>query len=159
MSRIAKVSLKILKWAGIVILCLIVLFFATRWIGQGINRITPKDGTDYNLLTTVLFNPWFSLGGILAFLNSQEDSFEQYLPLASAEGLKEMSLLGRYDYAMPYYNINGDIDYQTNYSLACEYFEQVNAPVKQMFVMKDGTHGLLESRSEEFSGYIHQIAK
>ncbi len=69
-----------------------------------------------------------------------------------------MSLWGRYDYAMPYYNINGDIDYQTNYSLASEYFEQVNAPRKQMFVMKDATHGLLESRSEEFSGFLHQVA-
>ena len=68
-----------------------------------------------------------------------------------------MSLLGRCDYAVPYFNINGDIDYQTNYSLACEYFEQVSAPKKQMFVMKDATHGLLESRSEEFSGFLHQI--
>ena len=80
------------------------------------------------------------------------------MPLAAAKGLKEMSLLGRYDYAMPYYNINGDMDYQTNFEIACEYFEQVNAPRKQMFVMKDATHGLLESRSEEFSGYLHQIA-
>ena len=117
-----------------------------------------KDGTDYNLLTTVLFNPCYSLGGIRAFLNSQEDVFEQYMPLAAAKGLKEMSLLGRYDYAMPYYNINGDMDYQTNFEIACEYFEQVNAPKKQMFVMKNATHGLLESRSEEFSGYLHQIA-
>jgi len=117
-----------------------------------------KDGTDYNLLTTVLFNPCYSLGDIRAFLNSQEDVFEQYMPLAAAKGLKEMSLLGRYDYAMPYYNINGDMDYQTNFEIACEYFKQVNAPKKQLFVMKNATHGLLESRSEEFSGFIHQIA-
>ncbi len=57
-----------------------------------------------------------------------------------------------------YVDINGDIDYQTNYPLACEYFEKVDAPKKQMFVMKDATHGLLESRSEEFSGFLHQIA-
>ena len=75
-----------------------------------------------------------------------------------SDGFVEMSLLERYDYAVPYFNINGDIDYQTNYSLACEYFQQVDAPKKQMFVMKDATHGLLESRSEEFSGHLHQIA-
>ena len=39
----------------------------------------------------------------------------------------------------------------------CE-LEQENAPRKQMFVMKDATHGLLESSSKEFSGYVHQIA-
>lgn len=30
---------------------------------------------------------------------------------------------------------------------------------EKLFVMKNATHGLLESRSEEFSGYIHEIAK
>ena len=60
---------------------------------------------------------------------------------------------------VPYYNINGDMDYQTNYELACEYFEQVNAPEKEMFVMKDATHGLLESRPKEFSEFVHKIAE
>ncbi len=57
-----------------------------------------------------------------------------------------------------YADINGDMDYQTNYQLACEYFDDVNAPYKEMFVMKDATHGLLESRSEEFSEIVHKIA-
>ena len=117
-----------------------------------------KDGTDYNLFATVLFNPCYSLKDIWLSLHSETEIFGQYMPFVLSEGFKGMSLLGRYDYSVPYYNINGDIDYQTNYSLACEYFEQVNAPQKQMFVMKDATHGLLESRSEEFSGYLHQIA-
>ena len=118
-----------------------------------------KDGTDYNMVTTVLFNPYYSLKDILVFLRSGEEIFGQYAPFVFSEGFKEMSLLGRYNYAIPYYNINGDIDYQTNYSLACEYFDQVNAPAKQMFVMQNATHGLLESRSEEFSACLHQIAK
>ena len=117
-----------------------------------------KDGMDYNIATTLLFNPYYSLGEILAFFNEQEEVSKQYASFWGADDFKRMSLLGRYDYEIPYYNINGDIDYQTNYSLACEYFEQVNAPKKQMFVMKDATHGLLESHSEEFSGYLHQIA-
>ena len=94
---------------------------------------------------------------ILDYLKREQLSAEYYSFFLS-DGFLEMSLLGRCDYEVPYYNINGDIDYQTNYSLASEYFEQVNAPKKQMFVMKDATHGLLESRSEEFSGYLHQIA-
>lgn len=60
---------------------------------------------------------------------------------------------------VPYYNINGDKDYQTNYKLAAEYFDQINAPYKEMFMMKDTTHGLLESKSEEFSKIVHQIAE
>ena len=73
--------------------------------------------------------------------------------------MSKLSLLGRYDYQVPFYNINGDMDYQTNYWLACEYFEQVSAPRKEMFVMEDATHGLLESRSEEFSEILHKIAE
>lgn len=60
---------------------------------------------------------------------------------------------------MPFYNINGDRDYQTNYRLAQEYFAQVNAPYKQMYLMENMTHGLLESDSEGFSGILHQIAE
>ncbi len=128
MNRNAKVSLKILKWVGIVILSLV-----------------------------VLFNPYYSLKGIIDYLKREQLSSE-YKSFFLSDGFLDTSLLGRYDYDVPYYNINGDIDYQTNYSLACEYFEQVDAPKKQMFVMKDATHGLLESRSEEFSAYLHQIA-
>ena len=116
-----------------------------------------KDGMDYNIFTTVLFNPYYSLRDIMASVKDEE-AFVPYSVFVASDGFKEMSLLGRFDYEIPFYNINGDLDYQTNYSLACEYFEQVNAPKKQMFVMKNATHGLLESRSEEFSGYLHQIA-
>ena len=116
-----------------------------------------KDGTDYSIFAAVLFNPYYSLKEIMDNLNSEGLSAE-YKSFFLSDEFHDMSLLGRYDYAVPYYNINGDIDYQTNYSLACEYFQQVNAPRKQMFVMKDATHGLLESRSEEFSAYLHQLA-
>ena len=61
-------------------------------------------------------------------------------------------------HTVPYYNIDGDMDYQTNFELACEYFSKVNAPEKELLVMKNATHGLLESRSEEFSALLHRIA-
>ena len=114
-----------------------------------------KDGTDYNMLAAVLFNPYYSLADIWVSVHAEDEVFAQYAPFVASDGFKEMSLLGRYDYAVPYYNINGDMDYQTNFPLACEYFQQVKAPRKQQFVMKNATHGLLESRSEEFSGYLH----
>ena len=64
----------------------------------------------------------------------------------------------RCEYKVPYFNINGDKDYQTNFKLSQEYFDEVTAPYKQMFIMKDTTHGLLESKSEEFSEILHEIA-
>ena len=60
---------------------------------------------------------------------------------------------------MPFYNINGDRDYQTNFNLAQKYFDEIDAPYKQMFIMKNTTHGLLESKSEEFSDILHKIVQ
>lgn len=117
-----------------------------------------KDGTDYNIYTTVLFNPNYTIKDIIGYVKNINDSQKPYMDFFTDE-IPKLSLLGRYDYKVPYYNINGDMDYQTNYWLACEYFEQVNAPEKEMFVMKDATHGLLESRSEEFSELLHKIAE
>lgn len=117
-----------------------------------------KDGRDYNLFLTVLCNPSYSLKDILDSITHGDDEFAPYRHFLESDGFGEMSLLGRYDYAMPFYNIDGDMDYQTNFELACEYFSLVNAPEKEQLVMKNATHGLLESRSEEFSAYLHRMA-
>ena len=116
-----------------------------------------KDGRDYNLFMTVLCNPYYSIQDMLDSIRYEDDMFTPYGAFVKSEGFREMSLLGRYDYAMPFYNIDGDMDYQTNFELACEYFSKVNAPEKELFVLKNATHGLLESRSEEFSGLVHRI--
>lgn len=116
-----------------------------------------KDGRDYSLFMTVLCNPNYSIREILDSIRYEDDMFTPYGAFVRSDGFVEMSLLGRYDYAMPYYNIDGDMDYQTNFELACEYFSKVNAPEKELLVMKYATHGLLESRSGEFSTLLHRI--
>lgn len=81
-----------------------------------------------------------------------------YLAFFQSEEFQDFSLKGRLEYAVPYYNINGNMDYQTNYKLAQEYFDSVEAPYKEMFIMENTTHGLLESKSGEFSEIVHKIA-
>lgn len=114
------------------------------------------NGSDYNLTTTVIFNPNYS---IIDWIDYFKRDMSVYLDFFASKEFASFSLKGRVDYQMPFYNINGDKDYQTNYTLAQEYFEQVNAPYKQMYLMENMTHGLLESDSEGFSKLIHQIAK
>ena len=114
------------------------------------------DGSDYNLVTTILFNPNYS---IIDWIKYFQRDMSVYLEFFNSDELRAFSLKGKYDYKVPYYNINGDKDYQTNYKLAQEYFENVNAPHKEMFMMKDTTHGLLESKSEYFSEILHEIAE
>lgn len=114
------------------------------------------NGSDYNLTATVIFNPNYS---IVDWINYLKGDMDVYLDFFVSEEFASFSLKGRTDYGVPYYNINGDKDYQTNFKLAQEYFEAVNAPYKQMFLMENMTHGLLESDSEGFSELVHQIAK
>jgi pimeloyl-ACP methyl ester carboxylesterase len=118
-----------------------------------------KDGTDYNVFTTVLFNPNYTIMDYIRYIKNGSKEFEPYLTFWANGEMSKLSLLGKYDYNVPYYNINGDMDYQTNYQLACEYFDKVSAPEKEMIVMENATHGLLESRSEEFSERLHTIAE
>ena len=114
------------------------------------------EGADYNLVATRIFNPYYSLGDYSRFLKADSSVYDDFI---DSDEFRKFSLLGRTEYQVPYYNINGDKDYQTNWLIAREYFDDISAPHKELFIMKDMTHGLLESRSREFSEILHQIAR
>lgn len=114
------------------------------------------NGADYNLISTIIFNPYYSISDWIQFLNTDMSA---YLDFYSSDEFASFCLKDKVEYQVPFYNINGDKDYQTNYKLAQEYFEEINAPFKQMFIMENMTHGLLESDSEGFSEIVHQIAE
>lgn len=114
------------------------------------------NGADYNLIATIIFNPNYTIADWIKYLNVDMSS---YLDFYTSVEFADFSLKGKVDYQVPFYNINGDKDYQTNYKLAAEYFEQVKAPYKQLYMMENMTHGLLESDSEGFSEIIHLIAE
>ena len=130
-------------------------FTARNHIMEKYNYGMMADGTDYNIPATVIFNPYYSIVDWMEFLNVDSSV---YMDFILSKEFEKFSLLGKVDYQVPYYNINGNRDYQTNYKLAQEYFDQINAPYKKMYIMKNTTHGLLESKSEEFSEILHKIA-
>jgi len=114
------------------------------------------NGSDYSLASAIIFNPYYSLAD---WINYFKRDMAVYLDFFTSEEFASFSLKGRTDYEVPFYNINGDRDYQTNYKLAQEYFDAVSAPRKQLFMMENMTHGLLISDSEGFSRILHQIAE
>lgn len=114
------------------------------------------DGSDYNLFATILFNPHYS---VIDWIKYFQRDMTVYMDFINSDEFKAFSLKEKFDYEVPYYNINGNKDYQTNYKLAQEYFDSLEAPYKKLFIMENTTHGLLESKSEEFSLILHQIAK
>ena len=114
------------------------------------------NGSDYNLLLTLIFNPNYSL---IDWIKSIKTDMKVYEEFILSEEFASFSLKNKTNYSVPFYNINGDRDYQTNYKLAQLYYEEITAPYKQMFIMENMTHGLLESDSDGFSKIIHQIAE
>ena len=114
------------------------------------------NGSDYNLFMTVLCNPNYSITDWIQYVKRDMGA---YFDFFTSEEFLLFSLIGRYDYQVPFYNVNGDKDYQTNYKLAQTYFEKVHAPYKQLFIMENMTHGLLESDSEGFSKILHRIVE
>lgn len=114
------------------------------------------NGADYALAPTLFFNPNYSLRDWGGFFRQD---MRVYMDFIESPEFPAFSIKGRTEYAVPYYNINGNRDYQTNYILAEEYFTAVDAPEKQLFIMDGMTHGLLESDSAGFSVIVHTISQ
>ena len=114
------------------------------------------DGRDYSLAAAQVFNPYYSFGDFYRHNNSEFTVYEKFL---LSDEFSKFSILDKMEYQVPFYNINGDKDYQTNYLIAQDYFERITAPRKEMYIMEDTTHGLLESKSEAFSDILHKIAQ
>jgi len=112
-------------------------------------------GRDYSLPLAKFFCPYYSFRDYYQFTRSTS---RVYRDLVASEEFDRFSLLGRHTYQVPYYNVNGDRDFQCNYQIAGAYFDRVEAPCKKLYTMKNMTHGLLEARSKEFSRILHEIA-
>ncbi|HKM34848.1 MAG TPA: alpha/beta hydrolase [Lachnospiraceae bacterium] len=115
------------------------------------------DGQDYNMTAVQIFNPYYTLSDFVNWI--QSGASPVYMNFLNSDEFTRFYLDDRSTYQIPYYNINGDKDYQCNYIIAQEYFDSVEALFKKMYIMKDTTHGLLESKSEQFSEVLHEIAE
>ena len=111
-------------------------------------------GRDYIPLVVKFFNPYYSIRDYRRYAHAASRVYRDFV---SSEEFVEFSLEGRIEYQVPYYNINGDRDYQCNFKLAQDYFDKVEAPEKKLILMKDMPHGLMESRTKEFSDLLHQL--
>lgn len=112
-----------------------------------------QDKPDYSQTGAIFFNPYYSIVDYVKFLRKDRSVYNRFFSGA----FNDFSLVGRTDYEVPYYNINGGCDYQVNFELAQAYFDEVNAPRKQLYLMEDTRH-LMLNQSEEFSEIVHEIA-
>ena len=110
---------------------------------------------DYNQLSAIIFNPYYSLSDFVKVCTMDRSALDRF---DRSDFRKKLSLDGKTEYQVPYYNINGGCDYQCSFKLAQEYFDQINAPRKQLYLMEDTSH-LVMDKSEEFSRILHEIAE
>lgn len=152
---------KIIKALGIMIFMLLIIVVIAHVVGRAWNKRTPRDGINESMVVDVNGSrQWINIYGqnkknpVLVYL--QEDS-RGYLEFFRSDAFESFSIKDKFVYSVPYININGDMDFQANYQLAQNYYEGVIAPAKDMIIMKNTSHGLLESKSEEFSNVVHDI--
>ncbi|OUM63747.1 hypothetical protein PIROE2DRAFT_61115 [Piromyces sp. E2] len=116
-----------------------------------------SDKSDYSRFGAYFFNPHHSLLSVYNYYYGKTDN-TVYWKFKNSPEFDKFSLLNRTEYAIPYYNINGNRDYITNHVIAEKYFNSVKAPRKKLYTM-NMSHGLLEIHSGEFSDIVHEIVK
>jgi len=117
---------------------------------------------DFSIASAIFFNPYYSLSDLYRLIKSfstektKKSKCDEFI---SSPEFDKFSLLNRTaEYQIPYYNINGDHDYQANTFQAEEYYNIVKAPRKKLYIMENMNHGT-PLRSNEFSEKVHEIAK
>lgn len=113
-----------------------------------------QDKWDFSEKIAMIFNPYYSLADYARIYDMDGSVYDRFYKGA----LNDFSLDGRTEYQVPYYNINGGCDYLCSFELAQEYFDQVNAPRKQLYLMEDTRH-LVMGKSEELSRIVHEISE
>ena len=119
---------------------------------------------DENIITAMIFNPYWSLKDYYnLFFRQLPSDFNDlewypYLDMITYGGRKDGSLAGKYDYEVPFYIVNGDTDYTTCPSVVKDYFSRVNAPDKAYYEVEGG-HYMPMLHSERLAEIIHEIAQ
>jgi len=105
-----------------------------------------------------LFSPNMSVADGARMLHSSLDVAPQYIVLINSDiflkfRLEEITT----EYQIPYYNINGDNDWQTPYVLAKEYFEKVEAPIKKWYSLDNCGHMVQFDAPEQLTSCLREI--
>ncbi|MBR1824916.1 MAG: alpha/beta hydrolase [Ruminococcus sp.] len=118
---------------------------------------------DVNVITAMIFNPYWSLKDYynLFFHQLPRDlndlDWFPYLEMITYGGRKDASVAGEYDYKVPFYLVNGDADYTIMFPMVKEYFGKVNAPDKAYYEVSGG-HYMPMLHSERLAEIVHEIA-
>lgn len=118
--------------------------------------------SDFNWVSSVFFNPYCTLTELYYLLGSQPEYYNMLLdehPYGDAL-CAQIPIGDRTEYEMPFYLIEGDKDYgpTTMVELAADYYEEVDAPDKELFYINGG-HGSPLLKCDQLAEIVHKIAE
>lgn len=116
---------------------------------------TPESERDYTMLLTLAFNPNYSVNDWIKYLFIENSA---YVDFYEAGELEKFSVIDDTDYQMPYFAIIGENDYQADHTLAEDYYQNVNAPLKRLYIYEGGTHLTPIYDTDGFSATLHDIS-
>lgn len=106
----------------------------------------------FSIWITMLKSPIFNLSDIIAFIK---------IPMANEKVLK---FLGDFnlrnessEYNVPIYYVLGGSDWQAPYIIAQNYFEQINAPYKKIYIIPNAGHFLMFDQPGLFFDALSEI--
>ena len=110
------------------------------------------------MVTEILTCPYMKLTERFKMVKDTVGVSPQYLRFAKGEQFLQYRLEDHTtEYRIPYYNINGDNDWQTPYVLSKAYFDKVDAPLKKWFTLDHCGHMVQMDALPQFTQYLRQI--
>lgn len=117
-------------------------------------------GSEYNMITGILFNPYASIDqiGLLTFNSEKFDKLSGVAVPDIYELISSMSLKDRTDYKVPVYYLAGKADLRiiSCYVAIEDYYERISAPDKDLRYVEGG-HVAASTASETISDYLREI--
>jgi len=100
----------------------------------------------------IITSPYYTLGERFDFLTSGADRLQYHMPLVKFMN-DESFHIGNFGttYEMPVFYIMGELDRQTSYELAKEFFEEIYAPFKAFFSIPNAGHAPMHENTQEFN--------
>lgn len=108
------------------------------------------------LVTSVLCSPFYSFKDIKYMLMSDVLEIKQRAILESLFKSYDLNMVTS-DYQVPVFYIHGVDDWQTPYSIARTYFDQIKAPMKQFYSIPNAGHVAMLDQKELFNEALFDI--
>ena len=102
----------------------------------------------------ILFFKGYTLSEKVNFIQGMSFSLIHLWDYVIKDNLFESSI----SFQVPVYITHGKYDYQVSYTLACEYFEKIEAPEKSFFTFEKSAHSPNVEEPEKFIQIIRDIA-